>query len=296
MHSAHARTHLYNPYIYSYCAHLYLQFNKSVMNTVHTVKITFFFSLHCKKRFFQVYKSKSFADEALKWVCIYYIIYTSTCNNHGYFMHIYRKSDTALITPCSSVPFCQKKRIFTVDRFFVVVVVGIGSSGGALAFYSLILDESVFNDRSKNQLFTNVCSCALVYVIASASETERRSEGEYIQTDRSFGFYTALMFKNSNFLWPSLHNWIEMMIMRDSNVATSIPIHRCAPPGSVFPSLFPLLFVHFYSLLLFFVVLLCIRKICELSKQSRQNGGANMIVFVYIYVCVCILYGLNEEF
>lgn len=67
----------------------------------------------------------------------------------------------------------------------------------------------------------------------------RDGEKVNIQTDRSFGFRTALMFKNSNFLWPSLHNWIECWWLWGTAIwRQQAFLYINSLPASIFPTIF----------------------------------------------------------
>lgn len=135
-----------------------------------------------------------------------------TCNNHGYFMHIYRKSDTALITPFSSFPFVKvylqwshsTSRSVSPPLSLCCVCVFLV----LLHFIHLYLVNLCFTIEAKTGFLWMVLNVWVCVCLRASTCIYMSDDGEKvnIQTERSFGFCTAIMFKNSNFLWSSLHN------------------------------------------------------------------------------------------
>lgn len=230
-----------------------------------------------------------------------------TCNNHGYFMHIYRKSDTALITPFSSFPFVKVYLQWSLYPSLPLRLL----FGSVFFWCSCILFTytwwiCVLRSKQKRAFYGWFWMCGCVYVCLRASTCIYMSDGEKvnIQTDRSFGFCTAIMFKNSNFLWSSLHNWIECWwlwgtMWRQAFLyinsyqqalllacALSLFFSVCVSVSS------SLIHSHDLSLALFFILcrFACIHKFCELSKQSRQNKG-----MIWARVCVYTLWNQSEK-
>lgn len=131
-----------------------------------------------------------------------------------------------------------------------------------------------------------------VGVFACASTCIYMSDGEKvnIQTDRSFGFCTAIMLKTQIFYGRVCI--IELNVddyegqCGDKHSYTSIQTSKrspCSLSECVSSSSQILFLSHDLSLTLFFILcrIACIHKFCKLSKQSRQNKGM-------IRACMCV--------